>query len=176
MKKILTLSLVLFLYSKLFGQVPLKDGKGFYEEVVTLDTSFKKESIITTAKTAVVTQYRNTHSGIVQEDKEAGKLVMNVGSTLKIPYMMVSYFYDLKYTIDVSAKDGKYRMQVVNIEIVPAAGSMQPRQTIAELTERTEKGAQKKFNKSILQQADEDIRKAISSLKEGIAKKANDDF
>lgn len=176
MRNILLLPLLVISTSLYSQEIPFKDGEYIYEEIVTLDSSYSKDVIFTNAKSTLVNLYKNTNNGIQQEDKEAGKLIVKAYTTVKQTWMLVTYYHEVHYAIDLTVKDGRYRIQLHHIDIKPVTGNTMAKRTIDEIKAQGEKGAMKKFNKELLLLVDNEMKANIASLKKGIEKKSNNEF
>lgn len=120
MKFILFL-ITLFLCSPIFAQkseqkieLPSKDGKVLFTEVVTTKDSLKKAKIYLAAKEWISRSFKDSKSVIDYEDKEEGKIICK-GSFEGV--RKGSNKFTSKFTMDFTIKDNKYRIQMYNIEV-----------------------------------------------------------
>lgn len=91
-----------------------KDEKVFVEEVVFLKDSDKKNKIFVSTKEWISKSFKSSKSVIDYEAKEEGKIIC------KGFYKSGRYGLDeleMFYTLDFTIKDGKYRIQIYNLEM-----------------------------------------------------------
>jgi hypothetical protein len=100
--------------------LPERDGRIFIEQIVTAkDSTIKKSRLYLVAKDWVSKTFVNTKSVIDYEDKEEGKLVCKGLSKQYFKAIMGSKDeIILNYTIDFTFKDGKFRIQLYNLNAV----------------------------------------------------------
>ncbi len=183
MKKILILLLIPICslsqdkdYNKL---IPQKDGRYAYEEVVIVD-SIKKDDIYVAAKRWMVDNFKSVKDAIQLDDTEAGMVIGKGFFTFEKSSMMTNYEYWIRFSLEISAKDGKYRIRVYDIIPEEHDASTPLKQLLFErpisvMVSYTSKGAMKKFYKKSLDNINDYILQTIASVKKGISKK-NDDF
>lgn len=112
----IALLLCLIMPALCFSQIsiPKKDGKIFYEKVVSVD-SVNKAQLYLNAKQWLSSVYKNSKNVIEIDDKDAGKLV----SKGSINYSLNSGFKTATayFTMAIDVKDGKYRFQIYDFSI-----------------------------------------------------------
>lgn len=93
--------------------IPLKDGRIFYEQIVTLDSTYTKAMLYANAKLAFVKMFNDAKEVIQIDDKDAGHLVGkgNFQFSVKANFMASSQCR-ATFLFDVTVKDSKYRLQM----------------------------------------------------------------
>jgi len=155
--------------------LPKIDGDFGYQKIVEVPGK-DVATILTKSKSAIVKIFNNTNNGTVQEDKESGKLIMKATTPVTVTWMLASYLYDIKYVVDFTAKEGKYRIQLNNLDIKPGRGNKMPYKTIQQIIDLSQKGATKKIHKDLLKKTDEILREELDQIETSINKEFSDNF
>lgn len=161
MKFIIISSVFLFSFHA-YGQVPTKDGKGFYE-VVDSSVTGSKQELQVKAKMWMANAFKDAKEVIQLDDKEAGE-VIGKGNVL-IGYMSQR----CKFTIKISTRDNKYRCQIYDMAIM-GSGSYNAMPMEYYLNHPKGMGS-----RAILKNTDEQMQKILTQINEAM-KKASDNF
>lgn len=136
--------------------VPLKDDKIFYEQVDSV-TGLSKDQLYTRAKLWMANAFASAKDVIQMDDKEAGLLVgkghFNIHST-----GLGSATWPCNFTISLTAKDGKYRVQLYNFTYGQANHSMES------VYEAYKKGKMKKATGAMLKEMDAQALGIVKSI------------
>jgi len=97
------------------------DSTILYENVISLDSTYKKEVLYKTAKTWFVNTFRNSKEVIQSEDFNSGRIIgkgfiqtpTSIQISTDIPIGVVGE--NCYFTIQIDIKDGKYRYKVFDI-------------------------------------------------------------
>lgn len=189
-----TLFIVLFFISTInisFGQtdtIPKVNGEYEYQDIVILDSTYKKDDLYRNAKLYFVDNYKSAKDVIQYDDKEQGKIIGKGLFTLSdyqtIIFTPVSETRDVYYTTEITCKDGKYRYRLYGfyIKIAKDAGNNRKdysTNTIDELYESTTKGVTKKMEVRLYNAMITKLQSSIETLKTYMIKKQSsykDDF
>ena len=95
-----------------FSDIPQKDGTIFYEKIVELDSSFTQNILYQNAKLLFVKCFRDSKAVLQLEDKENGKIVGKGTGICEFRYALVKYKMRWLFTLDITVKNGKYRVQL----------------------------------------------------------------
>ena len=93
-------------------QLPLKDDKIFYEQVIQLDSSIKKDRIYLAVKQWFAETFKDSKSVIQVDDKEGGKVLGKFIDVIVVNNNGYFVSNEKNFTINVDIKDSKYRVQV----------------------------------------------------------------
>ena len=121
MKALTSLSILLILTYGSIAQdstrfyFPQKNGEIFYEFIDT--TSLKKEQVYQIARAWFATVFVSSKDVIQMEDKEAGRIIGKGVSQYKTKVLWSNAKSDLKFTLDLTCKDGKYRIQCYGLDV-----------------------------------------------------------
>lgn len=99
-----------------FSDLPFKNDQIVYERVITLDSTFPKDKLYKSAKMAVINSFRDSKSVIQLDDKDNGKIICKGIATGHYKYAMVSYNIRWHFTMDITVKEGKYRIQIYDFD------------------------------------------------------------
>jgi hypothetical protein len=166
MKQLFTILFILPFFSFGQSQLPLKDGKVFYETVDTIPSTTKID-LYNKSKIWFVNTFNSAKAVLQMDDKEAG-IIMGKGIT---PYEGGNAFSgpihnSINYTININIKDNKYRIQVYDISISNENASYTPEYCLK----------YPKMNKKKLEKIDDSVKELIASFKTAINKKSEDNF
>jgi hypothetical protein len=98
--------------------IPLKDDQAFYEVIDSSKGSAAQ--LFTAAKMAMSEIYRNSKGGLQVEDKDLG--VIRYKAAAPVPFkgdMGVKLTGRMFYLVEISVKDGKYRIQMHDFTASP---------------------------------------------------------
>jgi hypothetical protein len=198
MKKILLIAILLFSCISAFSQhnenektitdtIPKVNGNYEYMEVVTLDTSYKKEQLYRNAKVFLVDIFKSAKDVIQYDDKEQGKIIgkgILELSDYHIIFTVIDQFtWDVNFTIEISCKDGKYRYRlydiVINQRIKNDTYNTPSVLTVDDAIANTKKGSFKKVSTRLVNSMLHNFKNDITTLKSYMSKaqvKSKDDF
>jgi hypothetical protein len=174
--------------------LPVQDGKIMFQQIVTLpDSSVNKDRIFLALKEWATATYQGNNFDI--DDKEGGKLVLRVSyqSERKRNTALL-----INYTLSFTVKNGKYRIQVYNLdgkEISYDAFSNKPNPYLPNgipndyekmndeyITNAKKPFYRRKYSIDILTRTNDVIKSVMASVQSGVAKnlgsggKSNDNF
>lgn len=167
MKQLLIVfSIILPLLSFAQPQMPLKDGKVFYEVVDTISNTSKAD-LYNKSKIWFVNTFNSAKAVLQMDDKEAG-IIMGKGIT---PYNGGNVITgpmrnSINYTININLKDNKWRIQVYDIYVSNENATYTPEYCLK----------YPKMNKKKLEKIDDNVKELIASYKSAICKKQVDNF
>ena len=95
--------------------LPERDGLVFFEEIYTTDTSVKKNELFESAKYWLARNINDSKASIDLFDFDSGKIIGRFSFTFKYRYIM-AYTETSSQKFEMTVKDGKYRIQIYNIE------------------------------------------------------------
>jgi Domain of unknown function (DUF4468) with TBP-like fold len=100
--------------------LPEQDGKVFIEEVIDLkDSTITKDKIFLASKEWISKTFKSSKSVIDYEDKTEGKIVCKGLSKQTFRAMLGGTDeITVNYTIDITMKNGKYRIQMYNLRCI----------------------------------------------------------
>ena len=176
---------------KAYLSIPKVDGNYEYMEVVTLDTSWKKDDLYKNAKLFFTDEFRSAKDVLQYDDRNEGKIVgKGVTKILGGQGVFLNYFTDTRYvnfTLEVFCKDGRYRYRIYNIYsdgITTASGGSSGTstntvngQSVDAQYEMTKKGITKKMDRQLFVDMVHSIESIIADLKADMSKRvASNDF
>jgi len=198
MKKLL-LSTILFLTcisafsqhneneKKITDTIPKINGNYEYIEVVSLDTSYKKEQLYRNAKVFLVDIFKSAKDVIQYDDKEQGKIigkgVLELADYHVIFTVVDEFTWNVNFTIEISCKDGKYRYRLydilINQRVKNDTYNTPSVLTVDDAIKNTQKGPFKKVSTRLVNSMLHNFRNDITILKTYMNKsqaKSKDDF
>lgn len=98
--------------SLLKAQLPVKDGKVFYETIDT--TSLNKEELYNVSKLWLANTFRDSKSVIEIDNKELGSIVGKGNFEIGASWMLTYTVLQCRFNIKIDIKDLKYRIQLYN--------------------------------------------------------------
>lgn len=144
------------------SQVPVKDGKGFYE---VIDSSVKgtTQQLQVKAKMWMANAFKDSKEVIQLDDKDAGE-VLGKGN-----FLLGAWGARCRFTIKISTRDNKYRCQVYDMSIhAERGGGVQSMEYYIEHPRGL--GSRK-----ILEKTDEGVKDLLAGLNADM-QKGNDTF
>lgn len=102
--------------------VPVKEGKVFYEKIVTISANLTKEELYNRTLSWFAKSFTDSKEVIEVSDKEAG-MVIGKGTFEIFVKGAIGMRYRIRLVFEVTVKDGKYRMQAHNIERMMIGGT-----------------------------------------------------
>jgi hypothetical protein len=148
-------------------QLPLKDGKVFYERIDSMPNASKLD-LYNKAKIWFVNTFNSAKAVIQMDDKDAGTLMgkgltgFDAGNLMTGPIKQY-----INYTININLKDNKYRMQIYDIYVSDGnATAYTPEQLLK----------YPKMNKKKIERIDNNVQDLIAGFKAAINKKSEDNF
>lgn len=113
MKKLI-ICFILVIAIRGFGQdLPTKDGKILYETVDSCGAD--KDKLYTVARTFFVNAFHNANYVIQMDDKESGTIIGKGNYDMRVKAGLVASRFNVKFTLHVTVRDNKYRVQVYDI-------------------------------------------------------------
>lgn len=125
MKKLLTVALVLLCLSG-FAQtdtIPKFEGQYQYEGIVNVDSAIKKIELYNRSKIYFANAYKSAKDVIQYDDKEIGKVIGKGFIEFSEAKWLYSVQWDVYFSTEIQAKDGKYKYRLYDIYIKQYAGS-----------------------------------------------------
>lgn len=168
--------------------IPKVNGEYEYQDIVILDSTYKKDDLYRNAKLYFVDNYKSAKDVIQYDDKEQGKIIVKGFLNLK-DYQdnfltIIEYEWDVYYSTEITGKDGKYKYRIYNIHIkqtikrdkeYPSTEDM----SIDEAYRQTQKFGLKKVTRRLCDKMVYRFNSSIETLKTYMAKKqplSKDDF
>lgn len=148
-------------------QIPLKEGKAFYELIDSMP-NVTKADLYNKSKVWFVNTFNSAKSVIQMDDKDAGVIMgkgltgFDAGNIMTGPIKQY-----INYTINIKLKDNKYRMQIYDIYVSDGMAT-------AYTTEQLLKYP--KMNKKKIERIDNNVQDLIAGFKAAISKKSEDNF
>lgn len=140
--------------------LPMKDDKIFYEQVDSA-AGVGKDQLFTRAKLWMANAFESAKNVIQMDDKEAGMLVgkgyFNIHST-----GIASATWPCNFTISLTAKDGRYRVQLYNFNYGEGNHSMES------VYDAYKKGKMKKATGAMLKEMDNQALEMIKDLNQKV--------
>ncbi len=161
MKHIILIALLAISFNSFSqGELPIKDGKVFYESIDSIKCT-KAEAYIK-AKTWFANTFNSAKSVIQLDDKDAG-VIVGKGFTEKEAgnAFTGSIPQNVWYTINITIKDGKYRIQIYDVFLKNTDGYTSTAESINKYP---------KMNKKFLKRIDDSCKDLIASLKAAMIK------
>jgi hypothetical protein len=142
-----------------FGQLPMKEGKVFYETIDSVNMS--KEQLYKKAKVWLVNTFNDSKAVIEIDDSD--KIVGKGNFIVNYTYALTPSKCKFNFTVNLDFKDNKYRMQIYNIIAEFALNYETP-------VENIEKQYGKNINKKLLPEVDKNITDLMSDFKITLSK------
>ncbi len=161
MKHLLFITLIVISFNSFCqNPLPLKDGKVFYESIDSINCT-KSEAYIK-AKTWFANTFNSANSVIQMDDKDAGSLI-GKGYTAKEAGNVFTgpISQNVWYTINITIKDGKYRVQIYDVYIKNSDGYTMTSESLNKYP---------KMNKKFIKRIDDSCKELIVSLKAAMQK------
>jgi len=93
--------------------LPLKDSLIVYEDVIKLDTSYKKEILFKSTKTWFINNSQSLNTLISYEDHPSGKIIGNAIIHIPVSLYILGYLgKKCTFSIQLDIKDGKYKYKI----------------------------------------------------------------
>lgn len=167
MKRLLILfSIILPVISFAQSEMPMKDGKVFYEVIDTIPNTSKID-LYNRSKIWFVNTFNNAKAVIQLDDKDAGVIMGKGVSVFDNGNIVTGSLRNyIDYTININIKDNKYRLQVYDISVTNQSATYTPEYCLK----------YPKMNKKKLERIDNDVQGTIASFKSAITKKSEDSF
>ena len=168
LKKTLLILLLIFpIISFSQPQMPLKEGKVFYEEIDSLSNGIKAD-LYNKSKVWFVNTFKSAKAVLQMDDKEAGNIMGKGLTGLDIGNVMTGSLRSyINYTININLKDNKYRIQVYDIYVSNDNNTSYTPEYCLKYP---------KMNKKKLERIDSNVKDLIASFKAAIDKKQEDNF
>lgn len=102
--------------------LPFKDGQIFYEEIVQVDSSYKKDIIFFSVNQWFVEKFKDSKSVIQLSDRENGKIIGKGNYSFSINCTSIigeiNRKVTVRFTLLVDVKDSKYRIQIYDFDFL----------------------------------------------------------
>jgi hypothetical protein len=144
------------------AQLPVKDGKVFYEVVDTC--SLTKEQLYNKTKLWLANTFNDSKSVIEVDDKENGEIVGKGNFDFTCKYSLVNVNSTCFFTIKIDVKDNKYRLQLYNV--YTTTGYADNKMSDEEIIKKSKRNPYDK----IASQINDGINKLISEYKNNLKK------
>lgn len=167
-------------------ELPTKDGKLFFTNVVTVDSTFKKNDLYSKARQWFVNYYKSADDVLQMDDKEEGKLIGKGLHKYNFFNGLDASEVNLFFTVNITVKDGKYKYEIYNFngkrikQSALAALSSNPSQTSTEVidfdheyNELLNKTGRIKYRTKVVEGLKKEVLAIILSLEKAM-KAAND--
>jgi len=182
MKKLISLSILLMsivfarAQDKIIDTIPKIDGVYGYQEVVQLDSSYKKDFLYKNAKIYFVNNFKSANDVIQYDSKEDGKVIGKGNLTVYDSNLTGTFDWRVNFTTEITCKDGKYRYRIYDVSIVETrhGGYNQVYLTnlsVDQAIAQTQKGVVKKVSVRLFNKAVKEFQADIASIKIDMAKK-----
>lgn len=97
---------------------PLKDGKVVFEIVDSINViGINKGDLVTAFKQALADVLKEAKRAIDVDDREGGAVVAKVTDFYSVTHGKTSVKKALRFTINFDSKEGRYRLQISDIEV-----------------------------------------------------------
>lgn len=120
MKNLFILLTLFIVVEKASGQIILIDSttnKVSFKEVVSLENT-PKDAIYLRAREWFANTFKSSQNVIQMDDKDGGKLIGKGFSKSSFKYLGIVLYFKIWYTINITIKDNKYRIEITDIKIV----------------------------------------------------------
>ena len=97
--------------------LPEKDGKVIFTDVVTVDSTVKKEELFNRARVWFVTEYRSANDVIQMQDKDAGIIIGKGSFIVSNGVGIMINTLKVANTIKLYFKDGKYKYEITDFNV-----------------------------------------------------------
>jgi len=192
MKKTILIALLAILclsvkaQDKIIDTVPKIGGIYEYQEVVNLDSTYKKDFLYKNAKIYFVNNFKSANSVIQYDSKEDGKIIGKGNLNVYDTYILTPFDWQVNFSTEISCKDGRYRYRIYDINIVETrhidsqyGGDQSNDMTLDDAILHTKKGTAKKITARLYNKMVTQLKLDILALKADMSKKdaiAKDDF
>jgi hypothetical protein len=166
------------------------DGQYEFTEVVSLDSSYKKDMLYRNSKLFFANISKSAKDLLQYDDREEGKVIGK--GTIQVTghqNVLLSAFSEVRtttFTLEISCKDGRYKYRMFGFNAEYTYGESDKRKperittgmlTMDQAFERTEKGGTKKLERNVFLNTLTEIKLTLDQLKEFMSKKpSKDDF
>jgi len=182
MKKLISLSILLMsivfarAQDKIIDTIPKIDGVYGYQEVVQLDSSYKKDFLYKNAKIYFVNNFKSANAVIQYDNKEDAKIIGKGNITVNDANLVMAVKWVISFTTEIACKDGKYRYRIYDFSIVETRYGGSNHTYVTDLTidqakELSQKGTAKKVSARLFNKMADEIKSDILLIKRDMAKK-----
>jgi hypothetical protein len=165
--------------------IPVVDGTRQFEEVVKVDSTFKKDQLYRNAKAYFMNIFAGAKDAFQYDDRKEciiiGKGFMQVSDIKRVFPAVAVLKWDVYYNLEVTCEDGKYRYRLYDILITKEAHVSENtfrnvHLTIAEAYDNIPKhrGFYKTLYPKVINKLVAELKTNITGLKENMAKKQLD--
>jgi len=168
---------------KIIDTVPKIDGIYEYQEVVNLDSTYKKDFLYKNAKIYFVNNFTSANNVIQYDNKDDGKIIGKGSLNVHDIYVVTLFDWQVNFSTEITCKDGRYRYRIYDINIVETRhfddGNQTTEITLNDAILHTQKGSVKKITGRLYNKMVTQLKLDILALKAGMRKKdaiAKDDF
>lgn len=147
-------------------QMPIKEGRVFYEDVDSM-INISKVDLYNKSKIWFVNTFNNAKAILQMEDKDAGIIMGKGVAEFDAGNVLTGTLRNfITYTVNVNVKDNKYRIQIYDISVTNQSVTYTPEYCLK----------YPKMNKKKLEKIDNNIQGLIASFKAALKKKSEDNF
>lgn len=168
--------IILLTSLKVFGQkdtIPKVNGTYQYQEIVNLDTTFKKDYLYKNTKLFFVQAYKSSKDVVQYDEKD--QIIGKGFFRVKEYQALAQWTWDIYFTTQINIKDGKYKYRLFDIRIEQAAGTgAYERDAILDIDQalaQTTKAGYKKVTKKLYSDMIAGFKDYIKTLKSKMAQK-----
>jgi|WetSurSiteA1Bulk_404760.scaffolds.fasta_scaffold01395_6 hypothetical protein len=175
--------------SKIFAQdnfpVPIKENSIYYEEVVKLDSLFKKDPLYQRTKLWVAQNFVTTgnFNPIQYEDRDNGVITIRIPlKQFESSFFIHTYYVNVTSVGTIQVKDGRYKYTFTDFmyssqgDFTVSGKEVKEDGSGEELVQNALNGASKKLYLDYLNQINSQMTTIIESLKNALGKSISDDF
>jgi hypothetical protein len=171
---------------KIIDTIPKIDGTYCFQEVVTLDGTYKKDFLYKNAKLYFVNNFKSANDVIQYDNKDDAKIIGKGNLTVYDSYIITPFEWRINFSTEITCKDGKYRYRLYDVNIIETrhvsseyGGDRIIKLTIDDALNQNKKGSVKKVTARLFNKMITSIKADIAAIKIDMAKKdviAKDDF
>ncbi|HEY4323905.1 MAG TPA: DUF4468 domain-containing protein [Mucilaginibacter sp.] len=165
--------------------IPVVDGAHQFQEIVKVDTTFKKDQLYKNAKAYFMNVFTGAKDAFQYDDKKEGKIVgkgfVQVSDIKRVFPAVAVLKWDVYYNLEVTCKDGKYRYRLYDIVITKEAHVSENTFRNVHLTIDDaygnipkQRGSYKTLYPKVINKLIAELETNITGLKENMAKKKVD--
>ena len=165
--------------------IPLVDGTHQFQEIVKVDSTFKKDQLYKNAKAYFMNVFNGAKDAFQYDDKNEAKIVgkgfVQVSDIKRVFPAVAVLKWDVFYNLEVTCKDGKYRYRLYDIVITKEAHVSENTFRNVHLTINEaygnipkQRGSYKTLYPKVINKLIAELQTNISGLKENMAKKQLD--
>ncbi|MGB5024739.1 MAG: DUF4468 domain-containing protein [Saprospiraceae bacterium] len=156
--------------------LPTKDGNIYYEQIVNVD-SVDKNQLFNAARIWFSNTFKSAKSVLDLDDRNTGRLIGNGNLTYSTSLQKVYGERRASFKIDITLKDGKYRVIISDIEDISTGGYGDlNKYNYENLHPEVKQKFKEKFKYATLSAFDMSVKILIASLNKAIMETTKDSF